>query len=134
MTISEIILMIILAIVIFIALYTINWLRELNDNFIDKWDKTQIKLKAISKSGVMDSILDVDKFNDWFINNKDKNLYAHAGIFGRVDKLSQSHVEAYIFYATKGLVSYRDFNWNKLKEFEFKIKSDWRDLKKQKQI
>ena len=41
-------------------------------------------------------ILNVDNFNLWFNSPKDANIYAHPGIFLRLDKLSVSHIVNYI--------------------------------------
>lgn len=37
------------------------------------------------------------EFNRWFVNNKNKEFYAHGGIFLRLDKLSKSHIVAFLY-------------------------------------
>ena len=48
-------------------------------------------LKEINKS------ISPTEFNRWFVNNKNKEFYAHGGIFLRLDKLSTSHIVAFLY-------------------------------------
>lgn len=42
-------------------------------------------------------IFNVDNFNHWFCDGENNNaIYANSGIFGRIDKLSESHVDDYL--------------------------------------
>lgn len=41
-------------------------------------------------------IFNVNNFNIWFNDTENRAVYAHSGIFLRVDKLSQSHVYDYL--------------------------------------
>lgn len=41
-------------------------------------------------------ILSVDNFNTWFNNPNNNAVYAHPGIFLRIDKLSLAHILDYI--------------------------------------
>jgi len=43
-----------------------------------------------------DCIISVDVFNNWFNDPLNNAVYAHSGIFMRLDKLSFSHVEDYL--------------------------------------
>jgi hypothetical protein len=43
-----------------------------------------------------DCILSVDAFNIWFNDPRNNAVYAHSGIFLRLDKLSYSHIEDYL--------------------------------------
>lgn len=84
------------------------------------------KIKQLVESGFFDSeIFYVKKFNHWFKNNKDKEIYAHAGIFLRTDKLSRGHINDYIKVITKGLLSSKDFDELLIMKFEDKIRKDW---------
>ena len=42
------------------------------------------------------TMLDVFDFNDWFCENKNPDIYAHKGIYLRLDKLSNHHVTDYL--------------------------------------
>ena len=43
-----------------------------------------------------DIIFDVDNFNIWFNDPDNGAAYAHKGIFLRLDKLSDSHIDEYL--------------------------------------
>lgn len=71
-------------------------------------------------------VLNVDNFNSWFnVPNKDEQIYAHPGIFLRLDKLSLSHVINYIHccYGIDPKKSSMDYDLYKFLE---DIKKDWR--------
>jgi hypothetical protein len=69
-------------------------------------------------------IFNLDNFNAWF-NAKDNGaIYAHSGIFLRLDKLSVVHVDDYIekCYGLAHSIQGHD----KTVKFYNKIKEDWR--------
>jgi hypothetical protein len=41
-------------------------------------------------------IFNVDNFNDWFNDPNNNAVYANEGIFLRLDKLSESHIDDYL--------------------------------------
>ncbi len=43
-----------------------------------------------------DIIFNVDNFNTWFNNPNNNALYANPGIYLRLDKLSETHIQDYI--------------------------------------
>jgi hypothetical protein len=43
-----------------------------------------------------DIIFNVDNFNDWFNDPDNGATYAHKGIFLRLDKLSDHHIDEYL--------------------------------------
>lgn len=88
-----------------------------NSNIYEKIEKAQDK-------GLFDSILDVDKFNDWF-NRPDKSSYANEGIFLRLDKLCGDMINEYIEYELFGLVEPESFDYSKKSKFETAIRKDW---------
>ena len=125
MTYFELILSIMFVLVVFMSLIIIYNLRnEADDAHINHMSYLQ-KLYFIAQSGKLDSILNVKDFNEWFNSDKDPEIYAHPGIFLRLDKLSQDHLDSYVQHATEGLLEYGDFDWETMKKFEDKIRKDW---------
>ena len=43
-----------------------------------------------------DVIFNVDNFNNWFNDPNNNAIYANSGIFLRLDKLSDSHIDDYL--------------------------------------
>jgi hypothetical protein len=125
MTTLEIILLITIVIGVAASLITINWFKQFNDDVIELWMRDKDAVRGLAKEGILDSIIDVEKFNNWFNSNKDPNVYAHPGIFLRLDKLSQGHIEDYIFAVTRGAVKYEDFDYELMRNFESHIRLDW---------
>ena len=82
-------------------------------------------IHQLANSGALDSLLNVNKFNDWFNSPKDKSIYAHTGIFLRTDKLSKHHFDDYIKMSTFGYVTYEDFDFSKMLEFEERVRKNW---------
>lgn len=76
-------------------------------------------------------MLDVDNFNRWFNEDKDKEIYAHPGIFLRVYKLSHGHIEDYIRMESKGIANIENFDYKDIVDFEDRIRKDW--FKKQEE-
>jgi hypothetical protein len=89
-------------------------------------------LNKITQEGVFDAILDVNKFNEWFKNNKDKDIYAHAGIYLRLDKLSEGHIKNYIRVTTKGMADIDHFKWETIRDFEHAIRDSWQKQLREK--
>ncbi len=127
MTTFEIILLIVIAIGTLAFLITIDWFRKFNDSIIELWMRDKDEVRTLAREGVFDSIIDVEKFNNWFNSNKDPNVYAHPGIFLRLDKLSQGHIEDYVWAVTRGAVKYEDFDYEFMQNFEGHIRLDWRN-------
>jgi len=83
------------------------------------------KIDNLLIKGAFDSILDVNKFNDWYNSKKDPSIYANPGIFLRLDKLSQGHIRSFIESESEGLLDYDYFDSRKLYKFEDKIRKNW---------
>lgn len=62
------------------------------------WNKSKEKIKEIKKIVLIEKIIfNVDNFNAWFCDDENNNaIYANTGIFGRIDKLSESHIDDYL--------------------------------------
>lgn len=84
-------------------------------------------LKPVTRK--YDYILNVDRFNEWFNSEKDWEVYAHTGIFLRLDKLSGHHFEDYISLESNEAVEYGSFGPKKMQEFEKAVRRDWVDKK-----
>lgn len=76
-----------------------------------------------------DSILSVDAFNEWFNDPLNNAVYAHSGIFLRLDKLSYSHIEDYLdknHNIDRGHPFYNDpMFYLLLCDFQEDIRNDW---------
>jgi len=75
-------------------------------------------------------VFNVDNFNLWFCSDFNNAIYANKGIFGRVDKLSESHIEDYLIKCYN-ISNYGPLLWSKptmtiVDEFLDEIKKDWR--------
>lgn len=72
-------------------------------------------------------ILNVENFNNWFVDPNNNAVYANRGIFLRTDKLSQSHILDYVDKCF-GILPYDPF-WTeeKLRDFVDKVFQDWRN-------
>ncbi len=77
-------------------------------------------------------VFNVDNFNAWF-NAKDNNaIYAHSGIFLRLDKLGEDQIIDYIDKCY-GIRSGGAFMWSKpvntmVSEFHKEIRKNWLEL------
>lgn len=69
-----------------------------------------------------DIVFNVDNFNEWFNDPNNNAVYAHSGIFLRLDKLSESHIRDYI----KNRFDIKEPDYDKIYEFYYKIRDDWR--------
>ena len=75
-------------------------------------------------------LFNVDTFNTWFNDKNNNAVYAHSGIFLRLDKLSQSHIEDYLVKCYN--LSIFDLNMHEdIVKFHDEIRKDW--LKKTNQ-
>jgi len=84
------------------------------------------KIKRTFHSPMFYSVIfNVKNFNKWFKDNKDENIYAHAGIYLRTDKLSRGHINAYLGVITNGMLSIKDFDELEIIRFEDKIRESW---------
>jgi hypothetical protein len=119
----------ILLVVIYFILDSNNKLRkELNskNKFIsDQDEQLKTKISKLVESGAFDSILNVDRFNDWFNSPNSKKFYVNPGIFLRLDKLSSGNISDYIKDELHGLVVYDNFPFSKVTKFEDNIRKDW---------
>jgi len=70
-------------------------------------------------------ILNVDNFNLWFNSPKDAGIYAHPGIFLRLDKLSIGYIIEYIENCY-GIVSKESSTKYDLYKFHDEIRADWK--------
>lgn len=125
MTNLEIVLIIISVVFSVVLAYLINKNRVYSNRFLSLWREDRQLLAKLARSGLFSSILDVDRFNEWFNSDKDPNIYAHPGIFLRLDKFSNSHLEEYIENATGGLLSYDDFSDEDIRDFYLRIRKNW---------
>jgi hypothetical protein len=94
----------------------------------------KIEFKIINLEYNFQEIINVDNFNKWFNDpNKSPDIYAHAGIFLRTDKLSGGHFDDY-FLSCEGIDNLNHFKeeltFNEYYDFENAVRKDW--LEKQK--
>ncbi len=95
---------------------------KLSKNIIDR----ENKIRETFQSPMFYSVIfSIKNFNNWFKNNKNENIYAHAGIYLRTDKLSEHHVYDYVEVITNGLLSKEDFDENTIMMFKENIRQDW---------
>lgn len=89
-------------------------------------DKIKDKIIETFRSPAFYSVIfSIKNFNEWFKNNKDESIYAHAGIYLRTDKLSEHHVYDYIGAVTNGLLSGEDFDEDTILMFHRNIRENW---------
>lgn len=110
-----------LILLIIIILIHVLRVKKLKSELKDKDDK----IKNLIDSGFLKPTLNVERFNKWFNSPKDSSVYAHSGIYLRVDKLSQHHIEEYIKSEIMGLVEYELFDLSDLIKFEDDIRKNW---------
>jgi hypothetical protein len=73
-------------------------------------------------------IFNVDNFNIWFNHPENGATYANSGIFKRIDKLSESHVDEYLAkcYGIENGAFLFSKPFNEMKSnFIKEIKKDW---------
>jgi hypothetical protein len=95
---------------------------NLSNDFAERESKIK---KALQTPLFHSAIFNVKNFNNWFKNNKDKNIYAHAGIYLRTDKLSRGHINDYLGVITNGTLCNKDFDELEIMRFEDKIRESW---------
>jgi len=98
--------------------------KKIGDLFSKKED-TKVK-KEIPDESI---VFNVDNFNKWFCDPNNKAIYANSGIFLRVDKLSESHIEDYLMKCY-GIPNYGPFLWSQptwemVSDFYNEIRKDW---------
>jgi hypothetical protein len=87
----------------------------------DKFFKKE-KPVFVPKKYVM---FNVDTFNQWF-NDKDNGaVYAHEGIFLRLDKLSKSHITDYLLKCHNIVGNPYELYFNDIELFYEEIRKDW---------
>lgn len=95
---------------------------KLSGEFADRENKIK---EALQTPLFHSTIFNVKNFNNWFKNNKDKSIYAHAGIYLRTDKLSRGHINDYLGVITNGMLCNKDFDEIEIFRFEDKIRESW---------
>ena len=65
-------------------------------NMFKRLFKTEKVEEKFNHSENEDIIFNVDSFNDWFNDPNNNAVYAHEGIFLRLDKLSEGHIDDYL--------------------------------------
>lgn len=84
----------------------------------------ELKYELI-RSGLM---FNTKKFNTWFNSDKDWSIYAHSGIFLRLDKLSQDHFVEYIIshgLDKENALEFYEDNHTEFMKFEIDVRNDW---------
>lgn len=94
-------------------------------NFLKSKEKVITKKEIPAES----IVFSVDNFNKWFCDPNNNAIYANAGIFLRVDKLSESQIEDYLL-TCYGIENYGPFLWSRptwqmTSEFYNEIRKDW---------
>jgi hypothetical protein len=69
-------------------------------------------------------LFNVDTFNTWFNDKYNDAVYAHSGIFLRLDKLSESHIEDYLVKCHGLDLSNWDIHED-IRNFYEEIRKDW---------
>lgn len=123
MTNLQIIFLIAIVIVIISKIFILGWFKSTQSKELVERDKKTRELFQLLLFHL--TVLNVDSFNNWFQNNKDKSIYAHSGIYLRTDKLSRGHIKDYLRVITNGLLSIEDFNELEIMKFEDKIRVSW---------
>ena len=95
---------------------------QLSKDIVEKEDKIK---ETLQSPLFFSTIFNVKNFNSWFKNNKDKSIYANAGIYLRTDKLSRCHIDDYLRVITNGMISNKDFDELEIMRFEDKIRESW---------
>jgi len=108
------------------------WSRIIKMLFIESLFR--IDFQVINLEYNFEEIINIDNFNTWFNDpNKSSDIYAHAGIFLRTDKLSGGHFDDY-FLSCSGVDDLDHFKeeltFNEYYDFENAVRKDW--LEKQK--
>lgn len=90
-----------------------------------KFIKNLFKPKEIIKSfSVPDYIVfNVHNFNNWFKHPNNNAVYAHLGIFLRLDKLSESHITDYL----EKCYGIKEADYEKIKKFYSEIIKNWKN-------
>lgn len=73
-------------------------------------------------------VFNVEKFNEWFISPKSDDIYAHAGIFGRTDKLGSTQFIDYFIYLGLTRADAKSFyaeNYKVVMKFENAVRQNW---------
>lgn len=73
-------------------------------------------------------VFSVEKFNKWFVSPKSNDIYAHAGIFGRTDKLGSSQFIDYFIYLGLTRADAKSFyaeNYKIVMKFENDVRTNW---------
>ena len=71
-------------------------------------------------------VFNVDNFNKWFCDPNNNAVYANKGIFLRLDKLSNAHIEDYILKRFN-LKIYDSVAEKVIHQFKNDIEEDWKN-------
>ena len=87
---------------------------------------TVVKKREIPSESI---VFNVDNFNKWFCDPNNKAKYSNAGIFLRIDKLSDSQIADYLVKCY-GVPKYGPYLWSQptwkmIDEFHKEIRKDW---------
>ena len=126
---SDLVFILFLILFLIIAGLVIRYYQKSYYEMIEVWMECRSNIEKSVSDGSFDRILNVDDFNEWFNNNKDKEIYAHPGIFLRLDKLSQHHIQDFISVKSNGVINYEYFVEQKLIDFKEEIYKDWLEKK-----
>lgn len=69
-------------------------------------------------------LFNVETFNTWFNSRDNEAVYAHSGIFLRLDKLSESHIKDYLIKCHGLVLSDWDIHED-ISNFYEEIRKDW---------
>ena len=97
-------------------------------SYIDQQKKEQEERKKLL--ALEAKVFNVESFNTWFNDPKNGATYAHSGIFLRVDKLSESHIQEYMEKVHK-IKNFGPFMWTQptrymVSQFLKEIQKDWK--------
>lgn len=86
-------------------------------NFLKKKQSKHIIKKYV--------LFNVDIFNKWFCDKQNDAVYAHEGIFLRLDKLGKVHIADYLLKCHNFELSDNEDISNEINNFYEEIRKDW---------
>lgn len=104
-------------------------------NFLSKLFKTKKVEDKFNYSENENVIFNVDNFNEWFNEPNNGAVYANSGIFLRIDKLGESHVEDYLlkkYNLVNGSFLFSKPYREMISDFKRDIITDWQNKLKTK--
>lgn len=94
-----------------------------------EYELEQEKQPRYNNTNINNIIYDVENFNRWFKDPHNNAIYAHSGIYLRVDKLSHGHVIDYIQKVYN--INVVEIDYNQIMIFYEIIRQNWRKKLKQ---